>query len=135
MTAKIIDLSATFAMETRHNLARQRAKPPINRLARLFHEEPFGGRPEQVAAIRAGVEYLISLRNRDALAAARDTIEEFIALPCLDEDARFCRDSLALGLCARLQVAFAGFETIDFFDAVIERLFPLPAAPKPKPYA
>jgi hypothetical protein len=126
MSARIIDLSEALAREWRRSFR----VVPHTPLSALIGGAPFEVCAAHIRPIREAILFAISIC---ALPVARAAIEEFIALPTADTDARFCRDSLALGFCMTLQQrAGAGPEEDaagDLLDAVANRLFPLSPLP------
>jgi hypothetical protein len=126
MSARIIDLSEALAREKRRSFRVVSHTP----LSALIGGAPFEACAAHIQPLREAVLFAISIC---ALPVAVAAIEEFIALPTADSEARFCRDSLALGFCMALQQGArdeaeedaAG----DLLDQVANRLFPLSLFP------
>jgi hypothetical protein len=127
MSARIIDLTDALTRERRRPFQIAAACVP---LSALIGGAPFEACAAHIQPIREAVLFAISIC---ALPVAAAAIEEFIALPTADTDARFCRDSLALGFCMALQQGArnAAEEDAagDLLDQVANRLFPLSPLP------
>jgi hypothetical protein len=127
MSARIIDLSDALAREKRRSF---HVVAPRTPLSALIGGAPFEACAAHIQPIREAVLFAISIC---ALPVAVAAIEEFIALPTADTDARFCRDSLALGFCMALQQgarnAAEDDAAGDLLDQVANRLFPLSLFP------